>query len=182
MNEDRRRLPEHEGKGYKVWGETTTLNKPSALDHLNVAHIFKPVREVDLTPQVSPMDESVYATDIDMLHKNWVDPTIWSSHRSGKTTVMIHKLAGQIMFGNIPRIHIMLRETLVKFILYKIAYAFDTYGIRIAILKPQNGLKELVCIYENKRVILNIVKNYKANPEWLETPHALIYDMDKRNL
>ncbi len=93
-------------------------------------------------------------TDIDRLHKAIDNLNTWSSRRSGKTTVMIHKLAGQVQVGDYRDIYVtMVHYRDLQWLRPKIKEVFIEQDIEII----KTSAKELVVCYNGNETILSFV-------------------------
>ena len=74
----------------------------------------------------------MYPTNIEQLHKAIENTNTWNYRRSGKTTIFIHQLAGQIQVGNVEYIFIWikcLRD--INYLIPMIRQIFYEQGIKI---------------------------------------------------
>jgi hypothetical protein len=90
-------------------------------------------------------------TDIDRLHKTINNKLTLNFRRSGKTTISLHVLAGQIQVGNMKRINIRVKFYKdKKWLIPRMQEIFREQGISFG----RNYLDNYFAFYEQKRVEL----------------------------
>jgi hypothetical protein len=104
----------------------------------------------------------MYPTDIEQLHKAIENQNTWNYRRTGKTTIMIHNLAGQIQTGNIEYIFIWikcLRD--MDHLIPMIRQIFYEKNIKIINIKRERS--EIETIFEDKHNVIRFLSF--SNPQ-----------------
>ena len=91
------------------------------------------------------------STDVDQLHKAIDDPGTWSARRSGKTTIQIHELAGQIQVDGQRDIYVVIRYFRDCVWLFpKIKEIFEEQGIEI--IHPRSTKNRWIVSYKRHEI------------------------------